>query len=217
MTMISWEFKAPVWWHLAPLTTMPPDLSSTTWRNRSGSACWLGRLPRSPFGSVHRAVADQIVVLHVFQEIVEPLMIASAAAPIDLVGGAGEGIDGIHSHAALEAGARILPQQPLHLDLVHQIGVVPVGVGEAVDPPARQMGRSGHEILAAGIMGQFIGHGDGIEGRPDEGMVHGRLDLFPEGEGVEAQPPDAFDVFLRNFHGSYLYFMSSRAMISFMT
>ena len=52
MKMCQWELMEPVWWHLAPQTTMPSGRRSTTWTYMSGSACWLGDLERSPLGSV---------------------------------------------------------------------------------------------------------------------------------------------------------------------
>jgi hypothetical protein len=52
ITMMKWELTMPVWWSLAPLTTTPSARRSTTRRKRSGSACSVGRLERSPLGSV---------------------------------------------------------------------------------------------------------------------------------------------------------------------
>ena len=52
MKMCQWELMDPVWWHLAPQTTMPSARRSTTWTNMSGSAWSWGALERSPLGSV---------------------------------------------------------------------------------------------------------------------------------------------------------------------
>ena len=52
ITSTWWELHMPVWWALAPRTTMPSGRRSTTRMNISGSSCLWGGRERSPLGSV---------------------------------------------------------------------------------------------------------------------------------------------------------------------
>ena len=104
----------------------------------------MGCLGAVALGVGHGAVHGQIVVLHVDEEFLEVLVIACAALLVDLIGGGVHGVEGVHAHAALEAGGGLLPQQTLHFHLLHQIIGRLVKVGEAVDFPPGQAGGGGH-------------------------------------------------------------------------
>ena len=69
----------------------------------------------------HSAVNGVVMLLNVLEEFLEVLMVMGAVLLVDLIGGGEDGVEGVHAHAALEAGSGLLAQQTLHLHLVHQV------------------------------------------------------------------------------------------------
>ncbi len=88
-------------------------------------------------GVGHGAVGDEVVVLQVLHVLLEALVVVGAPGLVGLVGDRVEGVDGVHADAALEAGAGLLAQQALHLDLLGEVLGGLVDVGEAVDASCR--------------------------------------------------------------------------------
>ena len=126
-------------------------------------------------GPVHR----EVLILDHSQEFDEPIVVFCPHLPIHFECHAVHGVHGVHSYAPLETGPGPLPQQTLHLDLFHQVFRALVQMGEAVDLLSRQMGRGRQQVFAFGIPGQGVGRLYAVQGRPDDGMVHGVLHQFP--------------------------------------
>jgi len=123
-------------------------------------------------------------------------MVVGAVALVDLIGGGVLGVEGIHTHAALEAGGGLLAQQPLHLHLVTQVLGGAVDVGEPVDALTGLGGDDGHQILVLGHLGQIIGHAYAVEGRAEDWVVHRVLHLLAEHVDLHGDLADALDVLL---------------------
>ena len=155
------------------------------------------RLGAVALGIGHGAVHRQVVVLHVDEELLEVLVIACAVLLVDLIGGGVHGVEGVHTHAALEAAGRLLAQQALHLHLLHQIVRRLVEMGEAVDLVPRQAGGSGHEIGVLGILCQRVGHGHAVDGGTDHGVIHPVVELLAEHVHAGVQPAQGVDVLFR--------------------
>ena len=122
----------------------------------------------------HGAVDHQVLLLNPQEKFLEPLVIGGLIFLVDFEGGAVKGVHGVHAHAALEAGGRLLPQEALHLHLVHQVFRGLVDGGEAVDRFSRQVGFGGGQFLCSLPRGRFdrswprnSGRGEGSGGRPD--------------------------------------------------
>ena len=150
-------------------------------------------------GVRHGPVHGQVVVLHVNQELLEVLMVVGAVLLVHLKRAREHRVKGVHAHAALEAAGGFLPQQALHLHLVHQVLRGLVQVGEAVDGVAGQAGLDGHQVLVLGVLGQGVGHGDAVDGGADHGVVHPVVNLLAEHVHTGFQLPEGVDVFLRGF------------------
>ena len=166
------------------------------------------RLGAVALGVGHGAVHGQVVLLHVGGKFPEVLVIAGAVLLIHLIGGGEHRVEGVHAHAALEAGGGLLPQQPLHLHLLHQILCGLVDVGEAVDPLPGQGGYRGHQILVLRLLRQIIGHTHAVQRRPQDGIVHGVVDLLSEHVHLHVQLADALNILLsgHEWHRFHLHF-----------
>ena len=161
-----------------------------------GISLLAGSLGPVTLGVGHGAVHGQVVVLDHGQELLEVLMIVGAVLLVNLVGAGEHGVEGIHAHAALEAGSGLLAKQTLHLHLVHQVLGGLVQVGEAVDGVAGQAGLHGHQVRVLGVLSQGIGHGDAVDGGTDHGVIHPVLDLLAEHVHPGVQLAQAVNVFL---------------------
>ena len=73
-----------------------------------GVGLLVGREAAVALGVGHGAVGDEVVLLQVLDVVAEALVILGALGLVDLVGDRVEGVDGVHAHAALEAGAGLL-------------------------------------------------------------------------------------------------------------
>ena len=155
-----------------------------------------GSLGAVALGVGHGAVHGQVVVLNEGQELLEVLVIVGAVLLVDLIGGGEHGVEGIHAHAALEAGSGLLAQQALHLDLVHQVLGGLVQVGEAVDGVAGEAGLHGHQVRILGILSQSVGHGHAVDGGTDHGVIHPVVDLLAEHVYPGVQLAQAVNVLL---------------------
>ena len=155
-----------------------------------------GGLGAVALGVRHGPVHGQVVVLDHGDEVLEILVVVGAVFLVDFIGRGEDGVEGVHAHAALEAGSGLLTQQTLHLHLVDEVLGGLVQVGEAVDGAARQAGLHGHEVRVLGVLGQGVGHGDAVDGGADHGVVHPVLDFLPEHVHAGFQLPQAFNVFL---------------------
>ena len=70
-----------------------------------GLLAW-GALERSPLGSVMAPSTVRSLSWTVGQELLEVLVVVGAVLLVDLIGGGEHGVEGVHAHAALEAGWR---------------------------------------------------------------------------------------------------------------
>ena len=154
----------------------------------------VGRFSPVTLGVRHRAVHHQILGLAFRHELFEVLMICGSILLGDLVGGAVDGVEGIHAHAALEAGSGGLTQQPLHLHLADQIVRALVQMGEPVDRLAGQGGFRGHQIRILRVLRQIVGHRNAVDGRADNRMIHPVLHLLAEHVHPGLQPAQTFNI-----------------------
>jgi len=53
------------------------------------------------------------------------------------------------------------------------------------------------------LLGQLESHPHGIEGRADDGMVHGILYPFPQEVNLQVEPPQTLNILLRRLHDSF--------------
>ena len=135
-------------------------------------------------------------------------MILGAVLLVYLIGGAVDGVDGVHAYAALEAGAGGLAQQALHLDLFDEVVGGLVDVGEAVDLFPGEVGGGGHQVLVVGGLGQVVGHLYGGDGGAEDGVIHGVLHLFAKHIHAQVQGPQALDIFITGHQCHSRYFLS---------
>ena len=70
------------------------------------------------------------------------------------------------------------PQQPQHLDLLHEIVGTLKNVGVAVNPLTREVARDGHHITVLVLVSQLVGLGDRIDVGCDRGVIDDALDLL---------------------------------------
>ena len=159
-----------------------------------GVGLLMGSLRAVALGVGHGAVHGQVILLYIGGELDEVLMIVGAILLVGLIGGGEHRVEGIHAHTALEAGGGLLAQQALHLHLLHQILGGLVDVSEAVDPLAGVGGHGGHEFLILRLLRQIIGHAHTVQRRPQDGVVHGIVDLLAEHVHLHVQFANTFDV-----------------------
>ena len=185
---------------LVALGTADHDAVGTALHNvdvHIGIGLVVGSLGAVTLGVGHGAVHGEVVVLHHGQELLEVLMIVGAVLLVHLEGGGEHRVEGVHAHAALEAGSGLLTQQALHLHLVDEVLGGLVQVGEAVDGVAGEAGLDGHEIRILGILGQGVGHGDAVDGGTDHGVIHPVVDLLAEHINAGVQLPQGVNILLR--------------------
>ena len=156
----------------------------------------VGSLGAVALGVGHRAVHCQVVVLHIDEEPLEVLVVVRAALLVNFVGAGKDGVEGVHAHAALEAGGGLLPQQTLHFHLFHQVLAGLVQVRKAVYLMTRQAGGRGHKLLILRILRQRVGHGHAVDGRADHRVIHPVVDFLPEHVHAGVQLAQGVDVFL---------------------
>jgi len=183
----------------------------------------MGGLGAVALGVGHGPVHRQVVILDVDQEFFEILMVMGAVLLVDLIGGGIHGVEGVHAHAALEAGGGLLTQQALHLHLFHQIIGGLMEMREAVDLVAGQAGGGGHELLILGVLCQRVGHGHAVDRGPDHGVIHPVVDLFAEHVHAGVQLSQGIDVLFRghqchscssfNLSHSYCYIAISHPLL----
>ena len=161
-----------------------------------GISLLAGRFGTVTLGVGHSAVHGEVIVLNVGQELLEVLVIVGAVLLVDLIGGGEDGVEGVHAHAALEAGSSLLAQQTLHLHLVHQVLGGLMQVGEAVDGVTGEAGLHGHQLSVLGVLSQSVGHGHAVDGGADHGVIHPVLDLLAEHIDAGVQLPQGLNVFL---------------------
>ena len=164
----------------------------------------VGREATVALGVGHGTVHSPVLFLPFFDEFHETPVVFGAVAGIDLVGSAEHGVEGVHAHAALEAGTGHAPAKPLHLHLVHQIGRGLVQMAEAVHGLAGKAGGRHHQLTVFGHLGQLVGHGAAVDGRADQGVVDAILDLLAKGiNSAGAQITEGLDVLLGGHHNAY--------------
>ena len=138
----------------------------------------MGSLGAVALGVGHGAVHGQVVVLDHGQELLEVLMIAGAVLLVHFEGGGEHGVEGVHAHAALEAGSGLLTQQTLHLHLVHQVLGGLMQMGKTVYFFTGQIGGNSHQICVFGILSQLISHGHAVDRGADHGVIHPVFNLL---------------------------------------
>ena len=91
-------------------------------------------------------------------------------------------------------------QQAAHLAFFDQVAGALVNMGEAVDTFAAEVGGGGHQVLVFGLVGHFVGHGHGVHGGPDDGVIDHVLDPLAEKVNVEIQFSEALFVLGGSHH-----------------
>ena len=145
-------------------------------------------------GISHGAVHGEVLLLDVFHVLFEIIEIVRAVNLVHLIGRGPDGVEGVHAHAALEAGCGLLAAEALHLHLEHQVLGALVDVAEAVDLPAGDAARGGHKRLVLGHLGQIIGHLDGVHRGAQDGIVHRAGDLLAEHIDTGMQLAQALEI-----------------------
>ena len=118
-----------------------------------------------------RTGTDQIVLLEVFQELQETLIVGCAVLGINVFDDGGQRIHHINAHTALYAAAAHAADLTGHLLLLQQILGTLVDVGKAVDGFAGDVRCCGHQILHLGIIYHAECHADRAAGSHDAGVV----------------------------------------------
>ena len=86
-------------------------------------------------------------------------MIFRPVSLVNLVSGRVNGIEGVHSNAALETSPGFLPDQTLHLYLVDQVFGALMQVAKTINSFSGKIGFSRHERSVLFFFSQFISHG----------------------------------------------------------
>ena len=154
-----------------------------------------------------RRAHGQVFVLDHFHEFDESFMILGAQFLVHFVGGAVDGVHGVHAYAPLEAGCGLLAQKALHFDFFDQIVGALMQVGESVDFVPRKMGCGCHEVFMLGFLGQGIGHFDGVQGWTDDGVVHPVIHEFPHEVDLEVHLTHALFVLLWRLKGHVCFLL----------
>ncbi|MPM71903.1 hypothetical protein SDC9_118874 [bioreactor metagenome] len=146
----------------------------------------------------HHAGDRQVVLLDVFEPVLEILMVMGSLGLVDVVGG---GVDGLHGIAADAPGAHtaaVLGGQPAHhLQALEEVVLCHLNVGEPADGLAREVGsRAQHRALR----GQLVSKGDGVDVRPGGGELHHVLDLLAEGVEVGLQVLHRLEILFLGHH-----------------
>ena len=135
-------------------------------------------------------------------------MVVGAVSLVTLIGGGEQGVESIHTHAALEAGGGLLAAQALHLYLLDEVLGALVDVGKAVHTGAGVGRNHGHQILVLGHPGQVIGHAHGIEGGTQNGAFGGIAVLLTEHIDLHFDLLNAFDILFACHQCHFRYFLS---------
>src|SRR5690606_11054512 len=143
-------------------------------------------------GVGHGAAEDEVLALERLEEAPEPRVVLGAVRLVALVGDGVEGVEGVHAHAALEAGAGELTEAALHLVLRHHVLGALGHVEEAAHAVAEARAGDARELGLGD--GQVVGGGHGLDRRADQRVVDGLLDLLAEDVDVEAAPAERADV-----------------------
>ena len=102
------------------------------------------------------AVANQVMLLAVFQVFVESLIIFCASCLVAVIGDNGNGIQCVGSHASLHAAPYVVADQTGHQLLFQQVVLGMVDMGAAVDFLSRQMGGGHTDILIRRVICNVI-------------------------------------------------------------
>ena len=119
----------------------------------------------------HRSGDHQVVLLDIFQKLLETFMVVGPHRLVDLISNGIGGVHGIKANAALIAGTGFLRDHPQHLHLFNQVISALVNMGKAVDFFTGQMGCGSHHILIFLAAGQRIGHCCGIYMATNKGVI----------------------------------------------
>ena len=98
------------------------------------------------------AVRDDVVLLDPLQVLDEVLVEIGAQGLVFLVGHDRQGVQGVDAHAALDAAAHAVREEPGHLLLGQKIFLRLVDVGEAIDGLAGEVGFRSAEVGVLGVM-----------------------------------------------------------------
>ena len=153
-----------------------------------------GALGAVTLGVGHGTVHGEVVVLNHDEELLKAFVIVRTVLFVDLERRGIDGVERVHTHAALEAGSGLLAQHSLHLDLLAQVVGAHVDVGKAVDLVAGEVAGRDHQAVFAGFCGGIVGGCHAVDGRTDHGMIHPVLDPFAEHVDFGVQFTQRFDV-----------------------
>ena len=161
-----------------------------------------GRKAAVALGVGHRAIDGEVVLLNVLHVFGEAFVVVGSESLIHFIGGGPDGVESVHTYAALEAGSGLLTHQTLHLHFLDQVVGALMQMAEAVDSFSDE-GRIGrHQVFVFLLLGQFVGHGHRIQGRTDDGVVNRVLDTFSEHIDLQVHFLEAFDVLFCCHHSA---------------
>jgi hypothetical protein len=152
-------------------------------------------------GVGHGTIAGEIIFLNIFQIGQETPMVFTPIFLVHVVCDNGKGVQGIHSHTALEAASGFATQEPAHFTLFHQIIDTLVNVCEAVDFIPRNVRGGGHDICVLGVLRHLVSFGNRLHGWPDDGIINHIFQLFAKHIDYQIQAPKTFFVLLSGHHG----------------
>jgi hypothetical protein len=119
---------------------------------------------------------------------------------IGIIGYHGQGIQGIHTHTALKAGARIGTQGSAHLGFIHQVIETLVDVAKPVYLFAGQMRGGSEQGLIVRFVGQLVGGSNAVYRRPDNGVIHRAFHTLAKQVNLMVHIAYAIDILLGGFH-----------------
>ena len=187
------------------------DTVGTTLHNAQehvGIGLGMGGQGTVTLGVGHGAVNGQVGLGGILHKLHKVLVIVGAVGLVALIGGGEQGVEGIHTHAALEAGGGLLAAQTLHLDLLDEVLGALVDVGEAVDAGAGVGGNHGHQVLILGHLGQVVGHTHGVERRTQNRALGGVIVSLTEHIDLHFDLLNAFDILFACHQCHFRYFLS---------
>ena len=144
----------------------------------------------------HGAVGHEVALLEVLDVLPEALVVLGAPGLVGLVGHGVQRVDGVHAHAALEARARLLAQQALHLDLLREVVGGLMDMRKAVDLGAGEMAHGEHEVFVLGVARELVRRRDAVDAGADHRMVDVVVDLLAEEIDLQVQVGKALNELL---------------------
>ena len=148
-----------------------------------------------PLDVGHPGVGHEVVLLHVLQELDEPLIVLGPVLLIDVVGRDRQRDHAVQSGAALETGADAPTQQAVYLDPGYQVRDGLRRIVEPVDRLVDQGAFGHHQVAVFRALGKLVGLRCRLDPCPDARVVDDVFDLLPEHVHRRLEPSERLDIF----------------------